>query len=234
MNELIAILDDEKDIVNLISINAKKNNYKVIEFNKSESLMKFLKTERVKPDLIILDIMLPDIDGFEVCKMIRNDPQLKNIPIIMLTAKIEETDKLIGLELGADDYITKPFSIKELFARIKVIFRRRQNNNNNIPIININNEIFIDSQKFEVYDINNNKIELTTTEFKIFRILVEKTGWVFTRDKLIEELHGIDKVIFDRTIDVHIKHLREKLGKYADLIETIKGVGYRFKNIEKH
>ncbi len=227
MNELIAIVDDEKDILDLISINAKKNSYKIVEFSKGQSLMRFLKTESIKPDLIILDIMLPDIDGFEICKMIKSDPELKNIPIIMLTAKIEESDKLIGLEIGADDYITKPFSIKELFARIKVIFRRKSNKIEQIPLISINNELFIDSQKFEVYDIENNKIELTTTEFKILRILSEKIGWVFTRDKLVDELHGIDKVIFDRTIDVHIKHLREKLGKYGKYIKSIRGVGYK-------
>jgi two-component system phosphate regulon response regulator PhoB/two-component system alkaline phosphatase synthesis response regulator PhoP len=171
--------------------------------------------------------MLPDMDGTEICKKLKNDPKLKNIPIIMLTAKQDETDIILGLEFGADDYVTKPFSPKQLMARVKAVLRRYKENDETKQIININNAIIIDLQKYKVYDKDENPIDLTNTEFKILQYLAQRRGWVFSRDKLLTMIWGEEKYVIDRTIDVHIKHLREKLGSSGDLIKNVRGVGYK-------
>lgn len=228
MNELIAIVDDEKDIVELVSINLKKNKYKTSVYYNAESFFRGIK--EVKPDLIILDLMLPDMDGIDICKNLKSDKEFKSIPIIMLTAKQDETDKIIGLEIGADDYITKPFSPRELVARVKAVLRRWEQINPEIleeKILKIDDLITIDLLKHVVYDKNNKKIDLTSTEFNILVILTEKREWVFSRDKLLHKLWGHDKYVIDRTIDVHIKNLREKLGKAGKLIKNIRGIGYK-------
>ncbi|HNZ27925.1 MAG TPA: response regulator transcription factor [Spirochaetota bacterium] len=233
MNELIAIVDDEKDIVDLITLNAEKNGYKTIKFYDGKSLLDRLELyssgkNQTRPDAIILDIMLPDMDGFEICKIIKSDKYLKSIPIIMLTAKQEESDKLIGLEIGADDYVTKPFSIKELLARIKALLRRYTDySNDSGKILKIGSILTIDMDKYEVYDENNKKIDLTTTEFNILTTMAKKKGWVFSRDKLLSSLWGDEKDVLDRTIDVHIKHLRTKLGSAGSIIKNVRGVGYK-------
>jgi two-component system phosphate regulon response regulator PhoB/two-component system alkaline phosphatase synthesis response regulator PhoP len=228
MNKTIAIVDDEKDIVELVSINLTKNNFKSLEFYDAKSFLDSLKAH--KPDLLLLDLMLPDIDGIEVCKTLRSNEDYKDMPIIMLTARQDETDKIIGLEIGADDYITKPFSPRELIARIKALLRRSsilQKQSVEEKIINIDNKIFIDIKKHEVHDNEKNKIFLTSTEFNLLLILNEKRGWVFSREKLLNKLWGEDKYVIDRTIDVHIKNLREKLGAAGQLIKNIRGVGYK-------
>lgn len=233
MNELLAIVDDEKDIVDLINLNAEKNGYKTLKFYDGKSLLESLELissgkNQQRPDIVILDLMLPDMDGFEICKMLKSDKYLKSIPIIMLTAKQDETDKLIGLEIGADDYVTKPFSIKELFARIKALLRRcAEYSSESGKIIKVGSGLTIDTDKYEVYDDNNKKIELTTTEFNILTAMAKKKGWVFSRDKLLSSLWGDEKDVLDRTIDVHIKHLRTKLGKAGEIIKNIRGVGYK-------
>jgi len=224
MNKLIAIVDDEPDILELVSLHLKKENFRVKEFQNAESIFKFLKKEI--PELIILDLMLPDMDGLEVCRKLKGDPNLSFIPIIMLTAKGEEIDKILGLELGADDYVTKPFSPKELIARVKAILRRHGRKNISSKI-EIGNFMIIDLQKHQV-SIEGKKTELTPTEFKILRILAAKRGWVFTREQILDELWGNEKVVIDRTIDVHIKNLREKLGKAGKFIINLRGVGYKF------
>jgi DNA-binding response OmpR family regulator len=225
MNDVVAILDDEADIVELVSLHLKKNGFKTKEFFNAKTLLKFLETEI--PQLLVLDLMLPDLDGIEVCKFIKSNNRLKNIPIIMLTAKQDETDKIVGLELGADDYVTKPFSPKELVARVKVVLRRGVKDYDE-KLLEIENILKIDLQRFEVFTANNKKIELTTTEFKILQTLVQKRGWVFSREKLLDSLWGDEKVVLDRTIDVHIKNLREKLGSAGEYIKNIRGVGYKF------
>jgi two-component system phosphate regulon response regulator PhoB/two-component system alkaline phosphatase synthesis response regulator PhoP len=226
-NKLIVSLDDEADILELISVNLKKAGFESACFEYVDEFWSFL--EKQIPALIILDLMLNNADGFEICKLIRSKDRYKNIPIIMLTAKNEETDKIVGLEIGADDYITKPFSPRELIARIKVILRRGERNDTpvNNDIMKIGKLIEIDLNKFEVL-LEGKKLDLTPTEFKILKFLAEKQGWVFNRDQILDYLWGTDKIVVDRTIDVHIKNLREKLGKAGEYIKNIRGIGYKF------
>ncbi len=223
MEKLIAIVDDEPDILELVSLHLRKSGFRTKEFVNGKDFMGFISKE--KPDLIILDLMLPDSDGVEICKKIRFDNVTKNIPVIMLTAKTEEIDVILGLELGADDYITKPFSPKELVARVKAVLRRT-NASETHDVLRIGGILEIDPQKYLV-KVNNRKINLTTTEFKILKILAEKKGWVFSRDKLLDILWGDEKFVLDRTIDVHIKNLREKLGEAGIFVKNVRGVGYK-------
>ncbi len=225
MNELIVVVDDEPDIAEFISINLKKSSFRVKEFLSAKPLFEFL--EMSSPDLIILDLMLPDADGFEVCKLLKNNAKHSHIPIIMLTAKDQELDKVLGLELGADDYVTKPFSPKELTARVKAVLRRNKPKDDlESEVINVGGILTIDLGKYAVF-VDGKKVDLTTIEFKILSILSSKTGWVFTRDKILNHLWGNEKAVLDRTVDVHIKNLREKLGKAAKLVKNIRGVGYK-------
>ncbi|MFH1249589.1 MAG: response regulator transcription factor [bacterium] len=174
---------------------------------------------------MILDLMLPDIDGIEVCKQLKSDKKTSNFPIIMLTAKGDEFDKVLGLELGADDYITKPFSTRELVARVRAVLRRYRMKTAE-STININNDLVIDLQRYSV-TVNGHPVNLTSTEFNILKVLATKRGWVFSREQLLQHLWGDDKIVISRTIDVHIKHLREKLGSAAHYIKNIRGVGYK-------
>ncbi|HEC69941.1 MAG TPA: response regulator transcription factor [Candidatus Omnitrophica bacterium] len=222
MNELIAVIDDEPDILELVSLHLTKSNFKVKGFLNAESFFKFLSS-RI-PDLIILDLMLPDSDGIEICKYLKSKEDFSSIPIIMLTARASETDKVLGLELGADDYVTKPFSPRELVARVKAVLRRKtQDSGKKIKIGDI---LLIDLNKFQVF-VENKKIDLTPTEFRILKILASKKGWVFTRDQILNHLWGEEKAVLDRTIDVHIKNLREKLGKASKFIKNVRGIGYK-------
>ncbi len=224
MKKLIAIVDDEPDILELASLHIKKAGFNAEGFQDGESFFKYLE-EKI-PDLIVLDLMLPDWDGLDICKYLKKRDKFSSIPIIMLTAKAEETDKIIGLELGADDYVTKPFSPKELVARVKAVLRRKE------PVqelqkIEIGKILTLDLKKFEAF-VEGKKINLTPTEFRILRILSERKGWVFARDKILEHLWGDEKkTVLDRTIDVHIKNLREKLGKAGNFIKNIRGIGYK-------
>jgi len=222
MNELIAVIDDEPDILELVSLHLIKSGFKVKGFLNAESFFKFLSSKM--PDLIVLDLMLPDADGIEICKYLRSKEEFRSIPIIMLTARASETDKVLGLELGADDYVTKPFSPRELVARVKAVLRRKtQDSSKKVKIGDI---LLIDLNKFEVF-VENKKIDLTPTEFRILKILATKKGWVFTRDQILDHLWGHDKAVLDRTIDVHIKNLREKLGKAKKFIKNVRGIGYK-------
>jgi len=223
LKELIVIVDDEPDILELVDLHLKKAGFRTYGFLNAENFLKFIKTEH--PDLIILDLMLPDADGLEVCKELKKQAEYSSIPIIMLTAKGEETDKILGLELGADDYVTKPFSPKELVARVKAVLRR-QRKREELSRIEVGGFLEILPEKHEVY-IEGNKVELTSTEFRILQLLSSKKGWVFTRDQILDYLWGQEKAVVDRTVDVHIKHLREKLGKASSLIKNIRGVGYK-------
>ena len=223
MKKTIAIIDDEPDIVELVSLHLTKAGFDAKGFLSAEDF--FDSIGKNIPDLILLDLMLPDADGFEICKYLKNKDEFASLPIIMLTAKGEEADKVIGLELGADDYVTKPFSPKELVARVKAVLRR-QVKDEILNKIAIGDTLTIFPEKHEAY-IEGNKIDLTSTEFKILTLLASKKGWVFTRDQILDHLWGQEKAVLDRTVDVHIKHLREKLGKAGSLIINIRGVGYK-------
>ena len=223
MNELIAIIEDEPDIVELISLHLKKTGFRVEGFGGGEVFLKFLNKQI--PDLIILDLMLPDADGLELCKSLKKKDELAAIPIIMVTAKGEEMDKVLGLELGADDYVTKPFSPKELMARVKAVLRRKRKQET-AKIIEVGNILTINAEKFEIR-VEGEKIELTSTEFRILELLASSKGFVFTRDKILDHLWGNEKLVLDRTVDVHIKNLREKLGKAKKFVKNIRGIGYK-------
>ncbi len=226
VGKTIAIIEDDKDILELIALHAQKAGFKAKKFANGESFLRYLTTET--PDVLILDLMLPDIDGLEICKILRNNPKTAKLPIIILTAKIEETDKIIGLELGADDYVTKPFSPRELIARVKAILRRTSESERETKqeIIKVGDNLLIDLNKMEVY-VEGKKVELTLTEFKILTYLAQKPGWVFSREQLLDAIWGMERPVVDRTIDVHIKKLRDKLGKAGKLIKSVRGMGYK-------
>ena len=223
----IAIIEDEADIRTLVSHHLKKNSFDVESFERFEYFNVRL-LERI-PDVIILDLMLPDADGFDICKNLKNDNRYANIPVIILTAKSEETDKIIGLELGADDYITKPFSPRELVARVKAVLRRyekEKKTKNQEENITIGTLLRIDQNKYEVY-VEGVQIDITPTEFKILSLLAAHKGWVLSREQILEHLWGNEKIVVDRTVDVHMKHLRDKLGPAGDKIKNIRGIGYK-------
>lgn len=223
MSRTIAVLDDEEDIVELIAVHLRKAAFKVEEFTEVRGFFTFL--DKHTPDLIVLDLMLPDADGLEICKDLRAKERFAAIPIIMLTAKGEEMDKVLGLELGADDYITKPFSPRELIARVKAVLRRKGSAAGSEKY-NIGELLEINPEKFEV-SVNGERIELTTTEFRILQVMALQEGRVFTREQLLDRLWGTEKIVLDRTIDVHVKNLREKLGPAGELIKSIRGIGYK-------
>ena len=234
MNQRILVIEDEANIQELLKYNLEKNGYKVtVAGNGAEGLEKAIANT---PDLILLDLMLPGLDGLEVCKRLRMEKKTKKIPIFMLTAKSEELDKVLGLELGADDYITKPFSIKELIARIRAAMRRISEDKADevfeeakAKILKIR-DIEIDCEKYEVRK-NGEKIALTLKEFELLKMLVENKGKVLTRDFLLDKIWGYDYAGETRTVDVHIRHVRQKINDDEgsnQMIETIRGVGYRF------
>ena len=224
-DNVIAIVDDEEDIVELVSHHLKREGFKVKEFYNGRDFLSYI--ESVVPDLSILDLMLPGIDGLEICRILKSKARTSSFPIIMLTAKATEADVVVGLELGADDYMVKPFSPRELVARVKTILRRASSKEQDKKLIRLGS-LSIDKEKFEA-TVDGKKIDLTTTEFKILEALAEGQGRVFTRDQLLKKkrLWGDDKLVYDRTIDVHIKNLREKLGKTGNSIKTIRGIGYK-------
>ena len=222
MPPVIAALDDEADILELLRINLQKAGYRFEGFQEAEDLYRYLARE--KPSLILLDLMLPDTDGLEVCRQIRKSDELAQVPIIMLTARGDESDKVVGLELGADDYMTKPFSVKELVARIHAVLRR-PGGGEAAKRISVG-ALVIDLDKFEVA-AEGLKVDLTATEFRILQLLASRKGRVFTRDQILDFLWGNEKAVVDRTVDVHIRNLREKLGAAASLIKNIRGVGYK-------
>ncbi len=228
-NQTIFVVDDEEDILDLIEFILLKEKYQVRRFITGEEILTSVKTE--KPDMILLDLMLPGVDGFDVCRDIKRDSTLENVPIIMLTAKGEEADIVSGLELGADDYIVKPFSARVLVARMKAVFRRK---NRTIPtdddVLRIN-EISIHPGRHEV-SIDGKLIELTFSEFRLLQLLASKRGWVYTRYQIVDALRGADYPVTERSIDVQIVGLRKKLGTCGHYIQTVRGVGYRFKDEE--
>ncbi len=223
MGRLVAVVDDEPDIVELISLHLRKAGFQVEGFFDSRGLLQFL--EKHLPDLILLDLMLPDADGLDICTYLRRKKEWASIPVIMVTAKSDETDRILGLELGADDYVTKPFSPRELVARVKAVLRR-QTSGEEMEKIVIRGILAIDLEKHEVL-ADGKKVDVTSTEFKILSLLASKRGRVFTRDQILDHLWGHEKAVLDRTVDVHVRNLREKLGQAAKLIKNVRGVGYK-------
>jgi len=223
----ILVVDDEKDIVEFIQYNLEKEGFEVITAHNGNEALEAIKE---KPDLVVLDVMMPGIDGYEVCEKIRLEDKYKSIPILLLTAKTREQDEIRGLELGADDYITKPVSIQKLIARIKSNIRQSESNITEISngIIEVG-PIKIDREAYIVY-LNAEKIVFPRKEFEIIYYLANKPGKVIPREQLLSSIWGDDVFVGDRTIDVHVRKIREKLDKYSNLIETVKGVGYRFKS----
>ena len=227
-NETIMIVDDERDILQLIRYNLEKEGYKTITFTSGEQALS--EAKRQQPHLIILDLMLPGVDGIEVCKQLREENETKQIPILMVTAKSEETDIILGLEMGADDYITKPFSPKVLIARVRAILRRSRKNplsGGREPYIKIHH-IMIDTTKHEVY-ADDEPLSLSVTEFAILEFLARNPGWVFSRNQIIGAVKGEDYPVTERSVDVQILGLRKKLKKQGQFIETVRGIGYRMK-----
>ena len=226
--ELIYAVEDESHIQQLIKYNLEANGYRVVTFESGESLINELKN--TSPDMFVLDIMLPGMDGLEVCRFIRQDVRFKNLPIIMLTAKGEEFDKVLGLELGADDYITKPFSVRELVARIKALFRRMGSTISTDQDIIKSGEITIDISRREVFK-NGELVEMTLKEFELLKLLVLSKGKVLSRELLLEKIWGFDYYGETRTVDVHVRYLRQKIeddDSNPIYIETVRGIGYRF------
>ncbi len=230
MDKLIAVVDDEKDIVNLVNHHLKREGFQVKSFQSGKNFLLYL--DSVTPDLALLDIMLPGMDGLELCRVLKNRASTSSMPVIMITAKGTEADIVVGLELGADDYVVKPFSPRELVARVKSVLRRYNSNEKESGSIEIG-PITINSLSYEVH-INSKKLDLTTTEFKILEVLAESKGRVFTRDQLLKKkrLWGDDKLVYDRTIDVHIKNLREKMGDAGKMIKTVRSIGYKLEDEE--
>ena len=226
-NEKILVVDDEEHIAELISYNLTSNGYKVITANNGNDAVKLAVEE--KPNLILLDLMIPGKDGYDVCKEVRSNNEIRNTPIIMLTAKSEELDKILGLELGADDYITKPFSVRELLARVKAVLRRFSISEPESNILIFGN-LTADFDKREIL-VNDKKLDLTLKEFELLEILIRNKGKILTRDTLLDKIWGYEYIGETRTVDVHIRYLRKKIeldDKNPKLIETIRGVGYRF------
>ena len=224
--ERILVVDDEEDILELVRFNLAREGYHVICATSGEKTLKIARAEPM--DLLVLDLMLPGIDGLEVTRVLKNDPGTKDIPIVMLTAKGEEADIVAGLELGADDYVTKPFSPRILLARIRAVLRRKLKG---LPedesVMRVHNMVIHPGRR-EVL-INGNQVQLTFTEFGILIFLAKRPGWVFTRSQIVDAVRGDDYYVTDRSVDVQIVGLRKKLGSAGKYIETVRGVGYRFK-----
>ena len=220
----ILVVDDEADVTDLVAYHLKAKGYQVETLNDHNRSVGTARS--LVPDLVILDVMMPDLTGIQICRMLRADPKLRKVPVIFLTAKAEESDRIQGLEIGADDYISKPFSTKELVLRVQTILRRLGDNPPEEPRRMQVGGIVIEVDRHQV-TVNGKPIELTATEFKLLHLLMERRGRVQTREHLLINVWNYETEIETRTVDTHVRRLREKLGSEADWIETIRGVGYR-------
>jgi len=224
--EMILVVDDEEDILELVEYNLARSGYGVLSVTTGEDALRSARAESF--DLVLLDLMLPGVDGLEVCRVLKNDPQTSSIPILMLTARGEETDIVAGLEAGADDYVTKPFSPRVLLARIKALLRRSARSLPSVEERIKRGALEIDPGKRKMH-LDGRPVELTYTEFGLLHFLASRPGWVFTRDQIIDAVRGADYPVTGRSVDVQIVGLRRKLKSYGKNIETVRGVGYRFK-----
>jgi two-component system phosphate regulon response regulator PhoB len=220
----ILVIEDEPDIQQVLEYNLREKGHKVFLAGKGEEGLRLAREKR--PDLVLLDLMLPDIPGTEVCKVLKSDPATRNTQVVMLTAKGEEIDRVVGFELGADDYVVKPFSVRELLLRVQAILRRSQGETEAVPGIQFGS-LRVDREAHRVW-ANEAELELTALEFKLLVTLYDRKNRVQTRAALLSDVWGIDADITTRTVDTHVKRLREKLGDAGTYIETVRGVGYRF------
>jgi DNA-binding response OmpR family regulator len=224
--EKLLVVEDEESVLELVEYNLKKEGYRVLAAATGEDGLKAARKEL--PDLVLLDVMLPGLDGLDVCRVLKNDPTTSHIPVVMLTAKGEEADVVTGLELGADDYITKPFSVRVLLARVRAALRRKETA---IPADTTTirlRELIIHPGRHEVL-ARGERVELTYTEFRLLHLLARRAGWVFTRSQIVDAVRGEDHAVTERSVDVQIVGLRRKLGPLSGYIETVRGVGYRMK-----
>ena len=228
MSQKIYIVEDEPDIRETLKYNFSNEGFEVFTAPDGEEALSNIK--KVLPDVLILDLMLPGVSGLDVCKSIRTDDDIRDMSIIMLTAKGEEIDRIIGFELGADDYVTKPFSVRELILRVKVLLKKQRESLVENKLVTFG-PIRIDLDAHELR-INDKEIVLTALEFKLLQHLVKRKGRVQTREQLLGDVWGYSAEVTTRTVDTHIKRLREKLGNTSDYIQTIRGVGYRFSNVD--
>lgn len=227
MQPRIVLIEDEKDIVELVRYNFRKEGFTVESFARGKDGLEGLRQRPA--DLVLLDILLPDLDGLEICKRLRSDDRLKNVPVIFLTAKGEEIDRVLGLELGADDYVVKPFSPRELVARVKAVLRRQVRPTEKLEVVG-RGDLRLDSRTQEV-NVRGKPVELSTLEFKLLYFLVSNPRRIFSRERLLDEVWGRDCFVTPRTVDVHIRRLRERIEAQADrpqYLQTVRGAGYRF------
>ena len=226
--ETVLVIDDEKDLIELVRYNLEKEGFRVLSALDGEAGMSIAAQEA--PDAIVIDLMLPGIDGLDVCRQLRAAERTSRVPIIMLTAKSSESDRVVGLELGADDYVTKPFSPRELAARVKAVLRRASPQRQRADLIRVG-ELVIDPERYEV-SCGTKPVALTATEFRLLLLLAGRPERVFSRNDVINATLGRDVTVLDRTVDVHVVSLRRKLGKCGQWIETVRGFGYRFREDE--
>ena len=227
-SEKAIVIEDEADILEVIQYNLEREGYRVLTARDGKEGLQLIKKEM--PDIVLLDLMLPSLDGIEVCRKLKEDPITHSIPIIMVTAKGEESDIVLGLGIGADDYVTKPFSPKELMGRVKAVLRRGPLKEDRGAAERIVwDKVVIDAGRHEV-QVGKKPVTLTATEFRLLHFLASHPGRVFTRDQLLNRVIGDGVIVVDRNIDVHVRAVRRKLGSYENLIETIRGVGYRFRD----
>ena len=224
--EKILIVDDEENILELLEYNLKRNGFRSSSVMSGEDAV--IKAKEIMPDLIILDLMLPGMDGLEVCKTLKKDIKTSSIPVIMLTAKSEEADIVTGLEIGADDYVCKPFSPRVLIARVKAVLRKTNGNSADDSTPLRLKDLVVHPGRFEVL-LHGKRIDLTYTEFEVLLVLLSRKGWVFSRYQIIDAIRGSDYIVTDRSVDVQITGLRKKLGSYGKYVETVRGVGYRIR-----
>lgn len=221
----ILIVEDEQDVIDLLTLNFRKAGGFAVS-TAGDGASGLTKARSDKPDFIILDLMLPKMSGLEVCKLLKSDQATRHIPILMLTARAEEVDRIVGLEFGADDYVTKPFSPREVILRIKAILRRGAAEETDDRLSA--GPITIDPSRHKV-SVNGKPVDLTSLEFKLLRTLMQRRGRVQERDRLLNDVWGYESVIDTRTVDTHVRRLREKLGKAGDIVETVRGFGYRLR-----
>jgi two-component system phosphate regulon response regulator PhoB len=225
----VLVIDDEADLLELVQYNLEQHGYEVTCALSGEEALTQLRS--CPPDVVILDLMLPGVDGLEICKALKHDPRTATIPILMLSARSEEADIVAGLELGADDYLTKPFSPRVLLARLKAVLRRHTSAPTADDATIVRGDIVIHPGRHEVL-VRGESVPLTPTEFRVLHLLARRPGWVFTRNQIIDAAQGEETSVTERSVDVHIVSLRRKLGLSEVVIETIRGIGYRFRDVE--